>query len=80
MVQDVPALVDLTALHHGGPAERLGHGRVQGLRPIDDHQEAPVGAEPATREIRQKSLTDRRILRGPFPEAERVFGAGVINA
>ena len=35
--QDVPAFVDLTPLHHGRPAERLGHRRVEGLRPIDDH-------------------------------------------
>ena len=56
--------MDLTPLHHGAPAERLGHGRVEGLRPIDDHQEAPVGAQPAASEIGQQPLTDRRVLRG----------------
>ena len=72
--------MDLTPLHHGGPVERLGHRRVERLRPIDDHQEVSVGAEPATREIGQQPLTDRRILRGPFPEAERVFGPRAIEA
>ena len=47
MLQDVPALMNLTPLHDGRPAERLGHRGVEGLRPIDDHQEAPVGAKSA---------------------------------
>ena len=80
MLQDVPALMDLTPLHQGGPAERLGHRRIEGLRPIDDHQQAPVGAEPAAGEIGQQPLTDRCILGGAFPESERVFGARFIDA
>ena len=80
MLQDVPALVHLTPLRHGGPAERLGHRRLERLRPIDDHQEAPVGAEPVTREIGQQALADRRVLRGSFPEAERVFGPCFVDA
>ena len=56
MLQDVPALVDLTPLPHGRPAERLSHRRVEGLRPIDDHQQASVSTESATREIGQQSL------------------------
>ena len=36
--------MDLTPLHQSGAPERLGHGRVEGLRAIDDYQQAPVGA------------------------------------
>ena len=63
--------MDLTPLHQCGAPECLGHGRVEGLRAIDDHQQAPVGAQPAAAEIGQEPLTDRRVLRGPFPQAER---------
>ena len=38
MLQDVPALMDLTPLHQCGAPDCLGHGRVEGLRAIDDHQ------------------------------------------
>ena len=79
MLQDVPALMDLTPLHQRGAPECLGHGRVEGLRAIDDHQQAPVGAQPAAGEIGQEPLTDRRVLRGPFPQAERVFRAHFIE-
>ena len=66
--RDVPALMDLTPLHQRGAPECLGHGRVEGLRAIGcDHQQAPVGAQPAAAEIGQEPLTDRRVLRGPFP-------------
>ena len=54
--------------------------RVEGLRAIDDHQQTPVGAQPAAGEISQEPLTDRRVLRGPFPQAERVFRAHCIDA
>ena len=67
-------------LHQCGAPECLGHGRVEGLRAIDDHQQAPVGAQPAAAEIGQEPLTDRRVLRGPFPQAERVFRAHGIDA
>ena len=72
--------MDLTPLHQSGAPERLGHGRVEGLRAIDDHQQAPVGAQPAAGEIRQQPLTDRRILRGAFPQPERVFGPRFVDA
>ena len=51
--------MDLTPLHQRGAPECLGHGRVEGLRAIDDHQQAPVGAQPAAGEISQEPLTDR---------------------
>ena len=35
---------------------------------------------PAAAEIGQEPLTDRRVLRGPFPPAERVFRAHCIDA
>ena len=59
------------------PAERLGHRRVEGLlqrprvgrwiRPIDDHQQTPIGPQPQTLEIAQPALTRRRVLRGRLP-------------
>ena len=73
MVEDVPQLVDLTALDQRGLAEDGAHGFAQRLRAVEDHQQAAVGAQAAALQIRQQVLTDARVLGGPVPQAERVF-------
>ena len=67
-------------MEHGGGAERLGHGRVEGLRPIEDHEQAAVGAEAAALQVGQQPLTHGRVLGGAFPHAQGVFLAGDIDA
>ena len=39
-----------------------------------------VGAQPSALQIGQEALTQGGILRGAIPEAERVFGAGGVDA
>ena len=73
MVEDVAQLVDLAPLDERGLAEDGARGLVQRQRAIEDHEQTAVGAQPAALEIRQQALTDRRVLGGAFPQAERVF-------
>ena len=80
ILQHIALLVDLTPLEHGGGTERLGHGRVEGLRPIEDHEQAAVGAEAAALQIGQQPLTHGRVLGGAFPHAQGVFLTGDIDA
>ena len=54
VVEDVAELVDLAPLNEGGLAEDRTGGFVQGLRAVQNHQEAAVGAQPAALEIRVK--------------------------
>jgi hypothetical protein len=58
----------------------LRHRFVQRRRPIENDQEAAVGAEPAALQVGEAALTHRRILRRAIPQAERLFAARVINA
>ena len=53
MVEDVAAFVHLTATNERRRDEDLGDRPMQGLGAIDHEQEAAVGAEPPTLEIRQ---------------------------
>ena len=80
ILEHVAPLVDLAPLHQGGGTEGLGHGRVERLRPIEDHEQAAIGAESAAVEVGQQALTDRRVLGGAFPQAQRVFAACLIDA
>ena len=53
---------------------------MQGFRAVEDHHQAPIGAQAAALKTRQEALTDSRIFRRPVPHAERVFPARVIDA
>ena len=48
-------------------------GLVQGLRAVENHQQAAVRAQPAALEIREQALTHGRVLGRAFPQPERVF-------
>jgi len=65
--------VDLAALHERRLIEGRVHGFPQRLRPVEDHQQAPVGAQAATLQVGDQALTDRGILGRSFPEPERLF-------
>jgi len=54
MVEDVAQLVHLAALHQSALAESVADGLPQRFRAIEKHEHTPVGAEPATLEIRVK--------------------------
>ena len=64
-------LMDLTPLHQRGAPECLGHGRVEGLRAIDDHQQgsgrcappAPAWVVRCTRRGRALDPARRRRLK-----------------
>ena len=56
-----------------GRAEDRPRGFVQGLRAIEDHEQAPVGAQAPALQIRQQALTHRGVFGGALPQAERVF-------
>ena len=80
MLQDVPARMDLTPLHQRGAPECLGHGRVEGLRAIDDHQQAPVGAQPAAAEGSRAPQTVDTFSGAPSHRPSAVFRAHFIDA
>ena len=65
--------MDLTPLHKGRVAKGRAHRFAQRLRAIEDYEQAAIGAEPATLEIRQQALAHGRILRRAVPEPKRVF-------
>ena len=73
MVENVAELVDLAPLNEGGLAEDRARGFVQGLRAVENDQEAAVRAQPATLEIREQALTHGGVLGRAFPQPERVF-------
>ena len=75
MVEDVPGLVRLTALHQGGAAKHGGDRRPQRLGSVEHHQHAPIRAQAAALEVGEQTLTDGRVLRRAFPEPERVLRA-----
>ena len=80
IVENVPGFVDLTPLDARGPTERMVHGAAERFRAIENHQHRPVGAQPATLQITQQSLANRRIFRRSVPQPERVFLARRIDA
>ena len=53
---------------------------MQRLRAIENDQQAAVGAQAAALQIGEQALTHRRVLRRAFPEAERVFPPGGVDA
>ena len=75
MVEDVAGLVDLAALHQRGTTEHRRDRRPQRLRPIEHHEDAPIGAQATTLEVGEQALTDGRVLRRTFPEPEGVLRA-----
>ena len=75
VVEDVAGLVDLATLPERGTVEHRGDCRPQCLRPIEHHQDAPIGAQAAALEVGQQALTDGRVLRRAFPETEGVLRA-----
>ena len=73
ILEDVAHLVDLAPLDERGVAEGRAHRFAQRLRAIEDHEQAAVGAQAATLEIRQQALAHGGVLGRPVPEPERVF-------
>ena len=53
--------------------KRITHRFPQGFRALADHQEAAVRPQPAALQLREERLAEGRLLRGAFPQAERVF-------
>src|SRR5438045_2214726 len=80
MFQNVSKLVHMTPMNQRSRTKRLRHRFVQRLRAVEDDQETAIGAEATTLEIGQQTLTDGSILGGAVPEAERMFGAGGVDA
>jgi hypothetical protein len=52
--------MDLTPLDEGGVSEGRADGLAQGLRAIEDHEHAAIGAKAATLEIGEQALADGR--------------------
>src|SRR5439155_18589267 len=73
ILAEVAGLVDLTPLDKGGVPEGRAHRLAQGLRAIEDHEQAAIGAQAATLEIGEQTLAHGRVLRRAVPQAERVF-------
>lgn len=73
ILEDVAHLVHRAALHERGLAEGRAHRFAQRLRPVEDHEQAAVGAQAATLEIREQALAHGGVLRRAVPEAKRVF-------
>jgi hypothetical protein len=65
--------VHLAPLDERSLAERGAHRFPQGLRAVEDDQQATVGAQAAALQIREQVLTHARVLRRSIPQAERVF-------
>ena len=80
MLQNVAELVHMAAVNQRDRSKRLRHRFVQRLRAVENHQQAAIGTQAAALKIREEALADRRILRRPIPEAERVFGARGVDA
>ena len=51
MVEDVAGNVDLAALHQRGTTEHRRDRRPQRLRPIEHHEDAPIGAQATALEV-----------------------------
>ena len=73
VIEEVAQLVRLAALDERDGAEEITHRFPQGFRAIEDHQEAAVRPQPAALQMREERLAEGRLLRGAFPQAERVF-------
>ena len=73
MIEDVAQLVHLAALDKGDLAEGVAHGFPQGLRTIENHEQAAVGSQATALQICEQRLAQGRVLRGAFPQTEGVF-------
>jgi hypothetical protein len=73
VLEDVAHFVDLTPLHERRVAESGAHRLAQGFRAIEDDQQAAIGAQTATLEIRQQALAHGGVFGRAVPESERVF-------
>ena len=73
VLEDIPGLMDLAALHQRRLAEDGADRFPQRLRAVEDHEQTPVSPEAAALQIREQVLTDARVLRRAIPEAERVL-------
>lgn len=70
VLQNVPHLVDLAALHERRIAEGGAHGFAQRLGAIEDHKQTAVRAQPATLEIREQALAHGGVLGRSVPQPQ----------
>lgn len=72
VLEDIPQLVDWAALDESDLAEHRRDGFSQGLRTIEDHEQAAVGSQAPALQIRKQALTERGVFGRAFPAAEGV--------
>jgi len=80
MLEHVPLLVDLAALHQRPRAEHLGHGAAQPLPAVHRDEDAAVSRQPPLDEISQHRPAQRRVLGAALSEGEHPLAAARVDA